>query len=100
MAMIAGAAGIGMIGAWPQIKIVSVRATNAPTPGQEPTFEFNDYTEGHERVLQRAGDQTSQRGRPGVVLQIPPSPDQAQGFANDVAEAQAQNIAVVAAAGN
>ena len=30
MAMIAGAAGQGMIGAWPQIKIVSVRATNAP----------------------------------------------------------------------
>ena len=38
MAMIAGAAGHAMIGAWPQIKIVSVRATDTPSPGQEPTF--------------------------------------------------------------
>jgi hypothetical protein len=34
MAMIAGGAGHGMIGAWPQIKIVSVRATTSPArPG-------------------------------------------------------------------
>ena len=32
MAMIAGASGHGMIGACPQIKIVSVRATDTPTP--------------------------------------------------------------------
>ena len=44
MAMIAGGAGHGMIGAWPRLKIVSVRATDVPQPGQEPTFQFDDYT--------------------------------------------------------
>jgi hypothetical protein len=99
MAMIAGAAGQGMIGAWPQIKIVSVRAAAVPEPGQEPTFEFDDYWEGiadciddpayHVRAIDLSLSST-----------IPPSPDQEQEFANVVAEADGQNIAIVAAAGN
>jgi hypothetical protein len=99
MAMIAGANGHGMIGAWPQIKIVSVRATNMPQPGQEPTFEFDDYWEGmadciddpayHVRVIDLS-----------LASAIPPSADQAQAFANIVGEADGQNIAIVAAAGN
>jgi hypothetical protein len=99
MAMIAGAAGHGMVGAWPQIKIVSVRATDAPQPGQEPTFEFDDYTQGLERCLETVG-----HGIHAIDLSlsssISPSPDQAQAFANEVAEADGQNIAIVAAAGN
>ncbi len=33
----------GLLGAWPQLKIVSVRSTDVPSPGTEPSFEFNDY---------------------------------------------------------
>jgi Subtilase family len=100
MAMIAGAAGHGMIGAWPQIKIVSVRATDAPTPGQEPSFEFSDYA----AAIARCSTLASQNHIHAIDLAlssaIPPSPDQAQAFANQVGVAQNQNIAVLAAAGN
>jgi len=100
MAMIAGAAGKGMIGAWPQIKIVSVRATTAPTPGEEPTFEFDDYVYGMNEcsTLQR----TYRIDAIDLALSstIPPSPDQAQDFANAVGVAHGQNVAVLAAAGN
>jgi hypothetical protein len=99
MAMIASAAGHGMIGAWPQIKIVSVRATNAPEPGQDPNFEFDDYTYG----IQACIDDPAYHVRAidlSLSSTIPPSPDQAQAFANQVAEADRQNIAIVAAAGN
>lgn len=98
MAMIAGAAGNGMVGAWPQLKIVSVRATSQPSPGQEPTFEFNDYVRGVKSCLQQ--------GTPiktvdlALSSTIPPSPDQAQNLQNAVAEADASNVATVAAAGN
>jgi len=100
MAMIAGAAGKGMIGAWPEIKIVSVRATTAPTPGQEPTFEFDDYTYGMNEcsTLQR----TYHIDAIDLALSstIPPSPGQAQDFTNAVGVAHGQNVAVLAAAGN
>ena len=99
MAMIAGAAGHGMIGAWPQIKIVSVRATNVPQPGQEPTFEFDDYTQGIEQCLETPAYHIHAIDL-SLSSTIPPSPDQAQAFANQVAEADGQNIAIVAAAGN
>ena len=59
MAMIAGAAGNGMIGAWPQLKIVSVRATNDPSPGQAPTFEFNNYWQGMDYCLRGRATTTS-----------------------------------------
>ena len=100
MAMIAGAAGQGMIGAWPQIKIVSVRATNVPAPGQEPTFEFNDYVQGMQRCLTLASQDHIHAIDLALSSTIPPSPDQAQNFANQVAVADGQNAAVVAAAGN
>jgi hypothetical protein len=89
-----------MIGAWPQIKIVSVRATTAPTPGEEPTFEFDDYVYGMNEcsTLQR----TYRIDAIDLALSstIPPSPDQAQDFANAVGVAHGQNVAVLAAAGN
>ena len=99
MAMIAGAAGNGMIGAWPQIKIVSVRATTAPTPGQEPSFEFDNYTVGMAQCIQQTGHQIHAIDL-ALSSSIPPTPDQAQGFADKVTQAQGQNIAVIAAAGN
>ncbi len=100
MAMIAGAAGIGMIGAWPQLKIVSVRATNAPTPGQEPTFEFNDYTDGMNFCFDAPATDNVKVVDLALSSQIPPSPDQAQAFATSVANLERQNVAVLAAAGN
>ena len=100
MAMIAGAAGQGMIGAWPQIKIVSVRATNVPSPGQEPTFQFNDYTYGMVRCLTLATQDHIRAIDLALSSTIPPSPDQAQNFANEIGVANGQNVAVLAAAGN
>jgi hypothetical protein len=100
MAMIAGAAGQAMIGAWPQIKIVSVRATDTPTPGQEPTFEFNDYAYGMSQCSTLAGSDHIRAIDLALSSAIPPTPDQAQAFANQVGVARGQNVAVVAAAGN
>lgn len=99
MAMIAGAAGVGMVGAWPQLKIVSVRATEEPAPGQEPTFEFNDYWEGIQQCLEQ---QSFHIHAIDLALSstIPPSPDEAQKLETAVAEASANNVAIIAAAGN
>jgi hypothetical protein len=99
MAMIAGAAGHGMIGAWPQIKIVSVRATDVPEPGHEPTFGFDDYTLGMDQCVNDSADHVHAIDL-SLSSTIPPSPDQAQAFANAVGSAGKQNIAIVAAAGN
>jgi hypothetical protein len=100
MAMIAGAAGHAMIGAWPQIKIVSVRATDTPSPGQEPTFEFNAYTYGMNQCATLASSYHIHAIDLALSSTIPPSPDQAQNFADKVAQAHGQNVAVLAAAGN
>jgi len=98
MAMIAGAAGNEMVGAWPQLKIVSVRATTQPSPGQEPTFEFNDYIRGIKTCLQqRTKIDAIDLALSSTIL---PSPDQAQNLQNAVAEADSSNVAIVAAAGN
>jgi hypothetical protein len=100
MAMIAGAAGNGMIGAWPQIKIVSVRATDTPSPGQEPTFQFDDYVYGMNECSTLASEYHIHAIDLALSSTIPPSPDQAQNFADKLAQAHGQNVAVLAAAGN
>jgi hypothetical protein len=100
MAMIAGAAGNGMIGAWPQLKIVSVRATTKPQPGQEPTFEFDDYAEGIQHCLQEPVSFHVDAVDLALSSTIPPSPDQTQTLQSAVAQATAKNMAIVAAAGN
>jgi hypothetical protein len=99
MAMIAGAAGNGMVGAWPQLKIVSVRATNQPSPGQEPSFEFNNYAEGIQHCLQQRGLHIHAVDL-ALSSTIPPSPDQAQTLQSAITQANANNVAIVAAAGN
>ena len=100
-AAIAGGAGAGVLGAWPRLKIVSIRATDNPSPGQLPSFQFDDYTYGINKCVQTE--------IPGVVIAaivlplssvIPPTSDQAQSFADAVAAAQAKDIAILAAAGN
>jgi Subtilase family len=99
MAMIAGATGNGMVGAWPQLKIVSVRATTQPSPGQEPTFEFNNYWEGIQHCLEQQSLHIYAIDL-ALASTIPPSPDEAQKLQTAVAQADASNVAIVAAAGN
>ena len=100
-AAIAGGSGYGVLGAWPQLKIVSVRATDIPSPGQKPTFQFDDYTRGITECAVREipGVQVA-----AIVLPlssvIPPTPDQEQEFATAVALAQSKGVSILAAAGN
>jgi hypothetical protein len=100
MAMIAGAAGVGMVGAWPQLKIVSVRAVDPPTPGQEPTFIFDYYARAMSRCASLAAGDHVRAIDLALSSTIPPSPDQAADFATELSTAHNQNIAVLAAAGN
>jgi len=100
-AAIAGGSGYGVLGAWPQLKIVSVRATDIPSPGQKPTFQFDDYVKG---INDCAGKEISGVQVAAIALPlssvIPPTPDQSEDFANAVARAQAKGISILAAAGN
>jgi hypothetical protein len=99
-AAIAGGAGQGVLGAWPQLKIVSVRTTDIPNPGQKPSFQFDDYVAG---ITQCSRDIPSvQVAAIALPLSsvIPPTPDQEQAFATAVALAQSKGISILAAAGN
>ncbi len=99
-AAIAGGAGHGVLGAWPQLKIISIRATDVPSPGQEPSFEFDDYIKGIGQCTQPiAGVRVAAIDLP-LQSTIQPSPDQTAAFASAVAKAQAQGISILAAAGN
>lgn len=100
MAMIAGAAGNGMIGVWPQLKIVSVRATDVPSPGQEPAYEFDNYWQGMNACLSAPRSDDVKVVDLALASGIPPSPDQVLTFATAVSNAHGQNIAIVTAAGN
>jgi hypothetical protein len=100
MAMVAGADGHGMWGAWPQIKIVSVRSTTVPQAGQEPTYEFDDYWKAIQQCLNGAAEYHVKVINLALASPIPPSPDQAANFATAVGQAHSDNIALVAAAGN
>jgi hypothetical protein len=100
-AAVAGGSGHGVLGAWPQLKIVSVRATDNPSPGQLPSFQFDDYAAGIDKCVKTE--------IPGVSIAaivlplssvIPPTSDQALKFADSVGVAQAKDIAILAAAGN
>jgi hypothetical protein len=99
-AAIAGGAGHGVLGAWPQLKIVSVRATDVPSPGQVPTFQYDDYVQGILQCTQPfAGVQVAAIDLP-LASKIPPTPDQADEFTAAVNRAQALGISILAAAGN
>jgi hypothetical protein len=99
-AAVAGGRGHGVLGAWPQLKIVSVRSTDVPNPGQEPTFAFNDYVHGIQRCTQpMAGVQVVAIDLP-LASVISPTPDQSDAFAAAVNQAKAKGISILAAAGN
>lgn len=100
-AAVAGGAGHGVLGAWPLLKIVSVRATSVPSPGQHPTFQFDDYINGINKCTQRE--------LPGIELAaivlplssvIAPTPDQVQSFRDAAGRAHDRGISILAAAGN
>ena len=101
-AAIAGGSGKGgLLGAWPALKIISIRATTVPSPGQEPRFEFDDYSKGISACTQQVA------GRPPTYAidlplssVLPPSPDETATFANATTVAQTHGISIVAAAGN
>jgi hypothetical protein len=99
-AAIAGGAGSGVLGAWPQLKIVSVRSTDIPSPGQKPTFQFDDYTKGiNECSREIAGAQVAVIALP-LSSVIQPTPDQSGELVNAVTQAQSKGISILAAAGN
>jgi Subtilase family len=99
-AAVAGGSGYGVLGAWPQLKIVSVRATNAPSPGQSPTYQYNDYVKAIKACsIEIAGAQIAVIDVP-LSSKIPPTPDQSDAFAAAVNLAQAKGITILAAAGN
>ena len=101
MAMIAGAAinGVGMIGVWPQIKIVSIRAATVPPPGQPATFPFTNYS----YALRQCQNYRSAYNVLGAEMAIgggQPSPSAQADLQNEVASAHASGINVVAGVGN
>jgi Subtilase family len=99
-AAVAGGAGYGVLGAWPQLKIVSVRATDVPSPGQSPTYQYDDYVTGIRQCTQPvAGAEVVAINLP-LSSKIPPTSDQSDEFAAAVNQAQAKGISILAAAGN
>jgi hypothetical protein len=99
-AAIAGGAGHGVLGAWPQLKIVSVRATDVPSPGQSPTYQFDDYVNGILKCTERLANADVAVIVLPLSSKILPTPDQAAAFDNAFAQALARGISILAAAGN
>jgi hypothetical protein len=72
-AMIAGGAGKGILGARPQLKIVSVCVTNIPSAGQEPAYEFDNYTDGMQYCLSAPLTDHIKAVDLALASQIPPA---------------------------
>ncbi len=99
MAILAGGQGHGLRGIWPQIKIVSIRASSIPAPGQAPTYQYENYVEGLQKCLEHSSLNIKTINL-SLSSTIPATPDQSQAFAEEVSRATARGIAIVAAAGN
>lgn len=99
LAILAGGQGHGLRGIWPQIKIVSVRATSPAAPGQTPTYQYENYVEGLEKCLEHTKLNVKTVNL-SLSSTIPPTPNQSQKFAQTLNELVSRGIAVVAAAGN
>jgi hypothetical protein len=99
MAILAGGQGHGLRGIWPQIKIVSVRATSTPAPGQVPTYQYENYVQGLTACLQRSKYNVKTVNL-SLSSTIPPTPDQSAEFSQAASELTSRGIAIVAAAGN
>ena len=96
MVMGAPANGWGMIGIWPHLKIVSVRATPA---GQEG-FEFDSYSRALEECRLRAARRGIAVAELAVGGQRRPTAEEKNQLLNVVAHARAAGLSVVAAGGN
>ena len=99
LAILAGGQGHGLRGIWPQIKIVSVRATSPAAPGQTPTYQYENYVQGLRACLQLS-KYNIKTVNLSLSSTIPPTPNQSAEFAQAVNELTARGIAIVAAAGN
>lgn len=99
-AAVAGGAGHGVLGAWPQLKVVSVRATDVPEPGQITSFIYDDYAAAIQRCSSPAvGAEIAAIAIP-LASKIPPTPDQYEQFSDAAALARTRGIGILAAAGN
>jgi hypothetical protein len=75
-AAVAGGAGHGVLGAWPQRKIVSIRATDTPEPAHNTSFIYDDYARAiRECSKSRSDPQVAAIAIP-LASKIPPTPDQ------------------------
>ncbi len=99
LAILAGGQGHGLRGIWPQIKIVSIRATSPAAPGQTPTYQYENYVQGLTACLQQAKYDIKIVNL-SLSSTIPPTPNQSSEFAQVVRELTSRGIAILAAAGN
>ncbi len=99
-AAVAGGTGSGVLGAWPQLKIVSVRATDVPSPGQSPSYQYNDYFNAIELCTRFVGSAQIAAIDIPLSSKIPPTPDQSDAFTAAVNRAKANSISILAGAGN
>ena len=99
-AAIAGGAGHGVLGAWPQLKIVSVRATDNPGAGQQTSYQFDDYGRAIQDCSRPRADAPVAAIAIPLASTIPPTPDQVVEFNDAVGAAKVKDIAILAAAGN
>jgi hypothetical protein len=99
LAILAGGQGHGLRGIWPQIKIVSIRATSPAAPGQAPTYQYENYVQGLTACLQQAKYDIKIVNL-SLSSTIPPTPNQSSEFAQVVRELTSRGIAILAAAGN
>jgi hypothetical protein len=99
MATLAGGQGHGLLGIWPQIKIVSIRATSTPVPGHAPTYQYENYVEGLQKCLEHSPLRIKTVNL-SLSSSIPPTSDQSRAFAEVSAQLTAHGVAIVAAAGN
>ena len=86
----------GMVGAWPGVSLLSVRAAASP-PGEHATFEFANYTHGIRRCLADLNVVAINLSLGGSA---PTSADETTAFVDVVEKAHARGVNVVAAVGN
>ena len=80
-AAVAGGAGHGVLGAWPQLKIVSVRATDNPEPGQLADLPVRRLHASRSRSARRvAADPRDRCNRHPAVVDHPADADQVDEF--------------------
>lgn len=101
MVMAAPADGTGMIGAWPALRILSVRAAVTATSGSQVTYRFDDYR----RAITLCRHESDPKA-PVTVVELAigghaePTPTERAGLENEVAKAHNAGISIVAGSGN